>query len=216
MKFTSNGRGGTTTSRQPTRRRSNSIAQPPLALPPGRVVPSSGRAIPSPLLPFATLVVFVMRVEYAHSLQLLSTAQSLLLKSPMTFAPSSIASPASSSPSSSSSSSSIDNVPAVLLSSASHRTSNGLYRPRHPSSIPDGFARLCRRAGGFAPRPLWDDVTNGLTHWYEQSNGGGWYLYYNHESRLWCLDDDDGRGVYLAHPEGSLLLPPTVGWITLT
>jgi hypothetical protein len=41
-------------------------------------------------------------------------------------------------------------------------------------------------------------------------------LYYNHDERRWCIDDDDGRGMYLANPAGSLLLPPTVGWITLT
>ncbi|KAL3810732.1 hypothetical protein ACHAXA_003342 [Cyclostephanos tholiformis] len=162
------------------------------------------------VLSWAILVatLFISRVDYTSSFQILSTAQALLLGAPMATSSSVVSRTSSSSPPT------IDNVPAVLLSQASSRIVNGMYEPRDPASIPSGFARSCNRAGGYAPRPIWDGVTNGIAPWFE--NRDGCYLYYNGNEGHWCIDDMHGAGMYLASPVGSLLLPPTVGWVSLT
>lgn len=72
---------------------------------------------------------------------------------------------------------------------------------------------MCNKAGGFAPRPVWDDVTNGVTPWFESREGC--YVYFNCNESHWYVDDSHGAGMYLAPPEGSLLLPPTNGWVSL-
>jgi len=105
-------------------------------------------------------------------------------------------------------------VPAVRLSGASVRGANALYVPRDPRRIPAGFARACAKAGGFAPRGLWDDLTNGVTPWFESP--GGAFLYYRRGEGCWYVDDRTGAGLYRAPPADSLLLPPTGGWTALT
>ena len=104
-------------------------------------------------------------------------------------------------------------LPTVRLSMASSRV-NGVYKARDPKSIPRGFVRMCSKAGGFAPRPIWDDLTNGITPWFESKDGC--YMYFNCNDSHWWIDDSTGAGMYLAVPDGSLLLPPTHGWISLT
>mmetsp|Transcript_26214 Transcript_26214/g.39493 ORF Transcript_26214/g.39493 Transcript_26214/m.39493 type:complete len:174 (-) Transcript_26214:83-604(-) len=106
------------------------------------------------------------------------------------------------------------NVPDIRLSHASTRGLNTLYSPRDPKTIPKGFIRACGKAGGFAPRPLWDDLTTGVTPWFE--NKQGCFIYFNCNDSHWWIDSEQGSGMYLAAPNGSLLLPPTDGWMTLT
>lgn len=106
------------------------------------------------------------------------------------------------------------NVPNVILSDAAARGLNSVYSPRDPKKIPKGFIRACGKAGGFAPRPLWDEITTGITPWFE--NKRGCFIYFNCNDAHWWIDSEDGSGMYLAAPNGSLLLPPTDGWMTLT
>mmetsp|Transcript_28298 Transcript_28298/g.51577 ORF Transcript_28298/g.51577 Transcript_28298/m.51577 type:complete len:188 (-) Transcript_28298:150-713(-) len=106
------------------------------------------------------------------------------------------------------------NVPTVELSQASSRGINSTYNPQDPNNIPTGFARMCNKAGGFAPRPVWDDITNGVTPWFESKDG--FFLYFNCNDVHWYVDNPSGAGMYLAVPDGSLLLPPTAGWVSLT
>ncbi|KAL7536789.1 hypothetical protein ACHAXR_011393 [Thalassiosira sp. AJA248-18] len=106
------------------------------------------------------------------------------------------------------------NVPTVRLSMASSRGVNAVYSPRDPRNIPTGFARMCNKAGGFAPRPVWDDITNGVTPWFESKDGC--FIYFNCNDAHWYVDNSSGAGMYLAVPDGSLLLPPTNGWVSLT
>jgi len=186
------------------------------------------------------LLVASSLIDYSHSLQILSTAQALLLSAPSfqtaqspstTSKPpssskskssyySSSTTPSSSSSPSSASPSSVYDVPALQLSAAAARIANGVYLPRDPEDIPPGFARMCGRAGGFAPRPAWDSITNGVTPWFEQQGRGGGtgccHVWYNADEGRWYVDDPRGAGMYLADPEGSLLLPPTAGWVSLT
>ena len=105
------------------------------------------------------------------------------------------------------------NVPVVNLSMASAKGVNGFYYPRDPTKIPTGFSLMCNKAGGFAPRPVWDDITNSVTPWFEHDSGC--FIYFNCHDRNWYLDNSSGAGMYIAAPE-SLLLPPTSGWVTLT
>jgi hypothetical protein len=105
-------------------------------------------------------------------------------------------------------------VPSLQLSMAEDRDINGLYIARDPRSIPSGFVRMCGKAGGYAPRPLWDDLTNGITPWFESKNGC--FIYFNCHDSKWWMDDSLGSPRFLAVPDGSLLLPPTAGWVTLT
>mmetsp|Transcript_14779 Transcript_14779/g.22809 ORF Transcript_14779/g.22809 Transcript_14779/m.22809 type:complete len:174 (-) Transcript_14779:30-551(-) len=105
-------------------------------------------------------------------------------------------------------------VPNIRVSRASARGLNSLYSPRDPKVIPKGFIRACGKAGGFAPRPLWDDLTTGVTPWFE--NKQGCFIYFNCNDAHWWIDSEQGSGMYLAAPNGSLLLPPTDGWMTLT
>lgn len=104
-------------------------------------------------------------------------------------------------------------VPPIQLTMSDIRQINGIYTAQDPKSIPTGFVRACHKAGGFAPRPLWDEVTNGFTPWFEKD---GCFVYFNCVDGKWWIDDEDGCPLYLACPEGSLLLPPTVGWVHLT
>ncbi|KAL7518409.1 hypothetical protein ACHAWX_003238 [Stephanocyclus meneghinianus] len=105
-------------------------------------------------------------------------------------------------------------VPSLQLSMAEDRGINGVYIARDPKAIPAGFVRMCGKAGGFAPRPIWDELTNGITPWFESKDGC--FVYFNcHDSRWW-IDDSSGSPMYLAVPDESLLLPPTNGWVTLT
>ena len=105
-------------------------------------------------------------------------------------------------------------VPTVRLTSSTQGI-NGVYSARDPKSIPKGFVRMCGKAGGFAPKPLWDDLTNGITPWYENEKEG-YYMYFNCNDSHWWIDDASGYGLFLAVPDGSLLLPPTKGWVSLT
>jgi hypothetical protein len=105
------------------------------------------------------------------------------------------------------------NAPTMRLSMASYPGINAVYSPRDPKSIPTGFARLCNKVGGFAPRPVWDDFTNGISPWFESEEGC--YVYLNCNEACWYVDDASGAGMYRASPDGSLLLPPTEGWVTL-
>ena len=109
------------------------------------------------------------------------------------------------------------NVPNVIISDAAANGLNSIYTPRDPMKIPKGFMRACGRAGGraggFAPRPIWDDLTTGITPWFENKNGC--FIYFNCNDAHWWIDSEDGSGMYLAAPNGSLLLPPTDGWMTL-
>ncbi|KAL3804070.1 hypothetical protein HJC23_006461 [Cyclotella cryptica] len=105
-------------------------------------------------------------------------------------------------------------VPSLQVSMAVDRGINGVYNARDPKSIPAGFVRMCHKAGGFAPRPIWDELTNGVTPWFESKDGC--FMYFNcHDSRWW-IDDSSGSPMYLAVPDESLLLPPINGWVTLT
>ena len=106
------------------------------------------------------------------------------------------------------------NVPTVRLSMASSRDVNSVYAPRDPNNIPTGFARMCNKAGGFAPRALWDDLTTGVSPWFESKDGC--FIYFNCNDAHWYVDNASGAGMYLAVPDGSLLLPPTNGWVSLT
>lgn len=106
------------------------------------------------------------------------------------------------------------NVPNIRLSYASDLSLNSLYKPRDPKSIPKGFIRACGKAGGHAPRPVWDSITNGITPWFE--NKDGCFIYFNCNDSHWWIDSEQGAGLYLAAPNGSLLLPPTGGWMALT
>mmetsp|Transcript_24797 Transcript_24797/g.59818 ORF Transcript_24797/g.59818 Transcript_24797/m.59818 type:complete len:187 (-) Transcript_24797:105-665(-) len=106
------------------------------------------------------------------------------------------------------------NVPELRLSQSSSRQVNAVYSPRDPKNIPTGFARMCNKAGGFAPRPIWDDMTNGITPWFESDDGC--FIYFNCNDAHWYVDNPSGAGLYLAVPDGSLLLPPTNGWVSLT
>ena len=182
------------------------------------------------------LLLVASLIDSSHSLQILSTAQALLLSAPSFLTAqspptsssrsssskskssyySSSTSTSSSSSSSSSPSSSLAyyDVPALQLSAATARVVNGAYEPRDPGDIPPGFARMCGRAGGFAPRPVWDSATNGVAPWFESREGC--YVWYNRDESHWYVDDPHGAGMYLANPEGSLLLPPTAGWVSLT
>ena len=184
-------------------------------------VVAGGAAPPSKTALLASLLLVASRIDASHSLQILSTAQSLLLSAPSFQSLAARSPPTSPSSSSlpsplapSSSPSAARDVPAVQLSAASARFVNGTYEPRDPRSIPTGFARACGRAGGFAPRPAWDGSTNGVTPWFEGRDGC--YLWFNRDEGRWYVDDPHGGGVYLASPEGSLLLPPTAGWVSLT
>ncbi|KAL7454916.1 hypothetical protein ACHAWC_006508 [Mediolabrus comicus] len=106
------------------------------------------------------------------------------------------------------------NVPNIRLSYASDLSLNSLYIPRDPKTIPKGFIRACGKAGGYAPRPVWDSITNGITPWFE--NKDGCFIYFNCNDSHWWIDSEQGAGLYLAAPNGSLLLPPTGGWMALT
>mmetsp|Transcript_7399 Transcript_7399/g.12287 ORF Transcript_7399/g.12287 Transcript_7399/m.12287 type:complete len:173 (-) Transcript_7399:18-536(-) len=106
------------------------------------------------------------------------------------------------------------NVPNIRVSHASARGLNSLYSPRDPKTIPKGFMRACGKAGGYAPRPLWDDITTGVTPWFE--NKQGCFIYFNCNDAHWWIDSEQGSGMYLAPHNGCLLLPPTDGWMTLT
>lgn len=106
------------------------------------------------------------------------------------------------------------NAPSISLSAAFTKGTNGVYVAREPEDIPTGFVRMCGKAGGFAPRPLWETLTNGVTPWFE--SGGGSFIYLNCQEGNWWIDDSTGSGMYLAAPRESLLLPPTSGWTTLT
>jgi hypothetical protein len=182
------------------------------------------------------LLLVASLIDSSHSLQILSTAQALLLSAPSfltaqsppttsssrssssksksSYYSSSTSTSSSSSSSPPSSSSAYYDVPALQLSAATARVVNGAYEPRDPDDIPPGFARMCGRAGGFAPRPVWDSATNGVTPWFESREGC--YVWYNRDESHWYVDDPHGAGMYLANPEGSLLLPPTAGWVSLT
>ena len=105
-------------------------------------------------------------------------------------------------------------VPNIRVSHASARGTNSLYSPRDPKVIPKGFMRACGKAGGYAPRPLWDDITTGVTPWFE--NKQGCFIYFNCNDAHWWMDSEQGAGMYLAPHNGGLLLPPTDGWMTLT
>lgn len=106
------------------------------------------------------------------------------------------------------------NAPSIRVSMASSRGINALYAPRDPKTIPAGFQRMCLKAGGFAPRPVWDEITNGVTPWFESKDGC--FVYFNCNDARWYVDNAYGAGMYLANPAGSLLLPPTHGWASLT
>ncbi|KAL3782459.1 hypothetical protein ACHAWO_013944 [Cyclotella atomus] len=97
---------------------------------------------------------------------------------------------------------------------ASDRSINGIYTAQDPKSIPSGFIKSCSKAGGFAPRPLWDEITNGITPWFLHDNGC--FIYLNCQDGRWWMDRWDGNPLFLADPEGSLLLPPMEGWVGLT
>jgi hypothetical protein len=105
------------------------------------------------------------------------------------------------------------NFPSIELSSASTKEVNKIYTPQSPSEIPRGFARMCGKAGGFAPRPIWNDITNGITPWFESKSGE--FIYFNCNDRNWYVDNAFGAALYVCTPE-SLLLPPTNGWVSLT
>ena len=109
------------------------------------------------------ILLLVIQVDISYSLvQVLSTAQTaLLLGTPLP----SIVRPRPDA----SNNNKPSNVPSVQLATTSNRLVNGLYAPRDPSAIPIGFARMCNKAGGYAPRPIWEDMTNGLTPWFEQT-----------------------------------------------
>ena len=50
----------------------------------------------------------------------------------------------------------------------------------------------------------------------EAAGDGACYIYYNTNECYWCIDDTFGYGIYIAKPTDSLLLPPLVGWVSLT
>jgi hypothetical protein len=91
---------------------------------------------------------------------------------------------------------------------------NGTYLARDPCEIPSGFAKMCGKAGGFVPRPLWDDLTNGITPWFESEYGS--FIYFSCLDSMWWIDNSSGSPMFLAVTDGNLLLPPTNGWVTLT
>ena len=103
------------------------------------------------------LLFVIQQVDISYSaLQILSTAQTALLLSSTPLH---------------SNNNKLSNVPSILLATSSNRHVNGLYTPvRDPTSIPTGFARMCNKAGGYAPRPIWEELTNGLTPWFEQTS----------------------------------------------
>ena len=104
-------------------------------------------------------------------------------------------------------------VPTIKLSTSSIKSLNTIYYPRNAHDIPRGFARMCNKSGGYAPRPIWNELTNKVTPWFESSNYE--YIYFNCHDRLWYVDNSMGMGCYLSKPE-SLLLPPLGGWVDLT
>jgi hypothetical protein len=61
---------------------------------------------------------------------------------------------------------------------------------------------------------LWDNLTNGITPWFKSKNGC--FIYFNCHDSKWWVDDSSGSPLFLAVPDGSLILPPTEGWVTLT
>ena len=106
----------------------------------------------------------------------------------------------------------VESIPSIRLSSTTKIDS--LYAPRDAKRIPSGFVRMCAKIGGYAPGPLWESTTNGLTPWFENT-GDGTYIYYNAYESKWFLENSSGAGLYLASPDDSLLLPPTRGWVSV-
>ena len=106
----------------------------------------------------------------------------------------------------------VESIPSIKLSSTTKTDS--LYAPRDAKKIPSGFVRICAKIGGYAPGPLWESTTNGLTPWFE-NKGDGTYIYYNAYESKWFLENSSGAGLYLAPPDDSLLLPPTRGWVSV-
>jgi hypothetical protein len=41
---------------------------------------------------------------------------------------------------------------------------------------------MCNKAGGYAPRPLWEELTNGLTPWFEQTSQTTHPTQHHHQS----------------------------------
>jgi len=106
----------------------------------------------------------------------------------------------------------VDSIPSIKLSSSTKIDS--LYTPRDAKKIPSGFVHMCAKIGGYAPGPLWESTTNGLTPWFE-NEGDGTYIYYNAYESKWFLENSSGAGLYLASPNDSLLLPPMRGWVSV-
>jgi len=104
-------------------------------------------------------------------------------------------------------------VPTIKLTTSSIKSLNTIYHPRNAHDIPRGFSRMCNKSGGYAPRPIWNELTNKITPWFESNNYE--YIYFNCHDRLWYVDNSMGMGCYLSKPE-SLLLPPLNGWVDLT
>ena len=89
-------------------------------------------------------------------------------------------------------------VPTIKLSTSSIKSLNTIYYPRNAHDIPRGFARMCNKSGGYAPRPIWNELTNKITPWFESNNYE--YIYFNCHDRLWYIDNCWGMGCYLAKP----------------
>ncbi|KAL9180614.1 hypothetical protein ACHAXT_011067 [Thalassiosira profunda] len=159
--------------------------------------------LPSALVLIAALL--TTHVGTASALNFNVVVNALSTPAPMQLPPTSSSEP---------SEASAVNAPTIRLSRASARGINALYAPQDPKTIPAGFIRMCGKAGGFAPGPVWTETTNGVTPWFE--NEDGCYIFFNCNDSRWYVDNAYGAGMYLANPDGSLLLPPTNGWVSLT
>ena len=101
----------------------------------------------------------------------------------------------------------------VVVSKAGTACANGVYLQQSPSSIPSGFAKVCRKSR-WDTNSMWAQLTNGKTPWYLKDDEA--YIYYNVGDNKWWIDAPEGHGLYVSFaPDPDDPSPPTAGWVDL-
>jgi hypothetical protein len=95
-------------------------------------------------------------------------------------------------------------------------SANGLFLPQPPSTIPQGFAKVCVKSR-WDTNQMWEQLTDLRTTWYLKDDDA--YIYFNRGDGKWWLDAPEGHGLYVTQAkveDGKVAdVPPAGGWQSL-
>ena len=95
----------------------------------------------------------------------------------------------------------------VRVTSAGVSSVVGSYSMQSPTSIPSGFAKVCKQQN-WPISSTWERLSDLKRPWFEAPNGP--YMYYNRGDGQWWIDEPNGDGIYVSMSDTQL--PPTGGW----